>query len=189
MPADRILLLPDPPGSGVDPYTVAQHPDPAEVTIMIDVERISRTSHLPATPAEVFAVLRDPAQHHRIDPGGTVHDAVTPGVVGSVGDVFTMEMSFDLPDRQVRYRTDNHVIEFETDRRIAWQVAPPGEEVLSYFWRYTLVPDSAGTDVTLTYDWTAASAAVRERYGVPLFEESDLRASLECLARALEPRA
>jgi hypothetical protein len=45
-------------------------------------------------------------------------DLVTPGVLTGVGNVFTMRMqNVFLGD----YTIDNHVVEFEPERRIAWE--------------------------------------------------------------------
>ena len=46
--------------------------------------------------------------------------AVTSGVVSGVGDVFVMKM-FYAPIGE--YQMDNHVIDYEQDRRIGWEPA------------------------------------------------------------------
>ena len=65
-----------------------------------------------------------------------------------VGDIFAMT----LTRGQVR---ENHVVEFEEGRRIAWQPAEPGQEPPGHLWRWELVPiDESHTQVTHTYDWS-----------------------------------
>jgi hypothetical protein len=50
---------------------------------------------------------------------------------------------------------ENHVVEFEEDRRIAWMPAEPGQERPGHLWRWELEPAGASrTRVTHTYDWT-----------------------------------
>ena len=50
---------------------------------------------------------------------------------------------------------DNHVVEFEEDRRIAWQPAEPGRAPPGQLWRWELEPiEQLRTRVTHTYDWT-----------------------------------
>ena len=56
-------------------------------------------------------------------------------------------------------------------------------------WRYDLAPAGpAATEVTLTYDWSAVPADVREHIQFPPFDQQHLDNSLEHLARlATEP--
>jgi hypothetical protein len=50
---------------------------------------------------------------------------------------------------------ENHVVEFEEGRRIAWMPAEPGQERPGHLWRWELEPaDASRTRVTHTYDWT-----------------------------------
>ena len=54
---------------------------------------------------------------------------------------------------------------------------------LAQIWRYDLVPDGpARTDVTLTYDWSAVPAFLREHITFPPFPVDHLTASLQHLA-------
>jgi hypothetical protein len=48
------------------------------------------------------------------------------------------------------YRTTNTVIEFEQDRRIAWQTTMLGGLVGGRIWRYELSPTDGGTLVRET---------------------------------------
>src|SRR5262249_20214185 len=55
-------------------------------------------------------------------------------------------------DRAVR---ENHVVEFEEGRLIAWRPAEPGQPPPGHLWRWELEPlEDATTRVTHTYDWT-----------------------------------
>jgi len=50
---------------------------------------------------------------------------------------------------------ENHVVEFEEGRLIAWRPAEPGQEPAGHVWRWELEPlGSSCTRATHTYDWT-----------------------------------
>ena len=101
-----------------------------------------------AGAAAIFELVADPAQQPRWD-GNDNLDAADPGQrVHAVGDVFRMRNT----KGSVR---ENHVVEFEEGRRIAWRPAEPGAEPPGHLWRWVLEPVDAGrTRVTHTYDWT-----------------------------------
>ena len=101
-----------------------------------------------AGAAVVFELIADPAQQPRWD-GNDNLDAADPGQrVRAVGDVFRMRTT----KGNVR---ENHVVEFEEGRRIAWRPAEPGAEPPGHLWRWELEPADAGhTRVRHTYDWT-----------------------------------
>jgi len=82
----------------------------------------------------------------------------------------------------------NLVTEFERDRTIGWlpgQLNEAGEhEPGGWWWRYDLVPNGDGTDVTITYDWTGTPQSFREQVGgMPPFPESYIGESLAALER------
>jgi hypothetical protein len=99
--------------------------------------------------------------------------AVTAAPVSGVGDVFIMKMYFaELGD----YEMNNHVVEYEPDRRIGWEPeagrghpdAASGQDGSrwGHRWSYELVPDGAGaTIVTEVYDCSSLSAGVRAGMG------------------------
>ena len=82
----------------------------------------------------------------------------------------------------------NQVTALEPDRVIGW--APGGltedgsVDLGGWTWRYDLEPVRADqTRVVLTYDWTNATAAVRENIVFPPFPESHLHNSLANLGK------
>jgi len=80
--------------------------------------RVTASRRVDASGASVFALLSDPGRHLDFDGSGMLVGSVTPGILTSVGDVFTMRMHNDfLGD----YVMDNHVVEFDPERRIAWE--------------------------------------------------------------------
>lgn len=113
----------------------------------VSVERV-----IAATPEKVFALLSDPARHRDIDGSGTVRDAVSSGGPKlGLGSRFGMNMKAGAP-----YTMVNTVVEFEQDRRIAWQTRPDmrwaGKVIGGRIWRYELVPTTGGTLVRETWD-------------------------------------
>jgi len=110
------------------------------------VERV-----IPATAERMFAVLADPRRHREIDGSGTVRDAVDEPAALTKGAVFGMNMHAGAG-----YRMTNTVVEFESDRLIAWQPRPTNSVVRlaigGRIWRYELEPVDGGTRVRETWD-------------------------------------
>jgi hypothetical protein len=125
--------------------------------------RVSRRIEAPA--ADIFRVLANPQRHLEIDGSGMLRGAVSDAVVTGVGDVFTMRMYYV---EHGDYEMDNHVVEFEQDRRIGWEpwtgrghpdtaAGSTAEVRWGHVWGYELAPDGPGaTIVTEFYDCSAA---------------------------------
>jgi uncharacterized protein YndB with AHSA1/START domain len=114
-----------------------------------DVPRVvSVTREIAAAPEKVFELIVDPAQQPRWDGNDNLAEAATGQRVRGKGDVFTMT----LTSGAVR---ENHVVEFDEGRRIAWTPAEPGQRPPGHLWRWELAPaGSFSTRATCTYDWT-----------------------------------
>ncbi|MCV7014790.1 SRPBCC family protein [Mycolicibacterium madagascariense] len=143
-------------------------------------DRIASASLDVAAPAErIFALIADPAEQPRWDGNDNLAEAAHGQRVHAVGDVFSMSITMGA----VR---ENHVVEFEEGRRIAWQPAEPGSAPPGHLWRWELEPlDDAHTRVTHTYDWsrlTDESRLARAR----ATDSDALRASLTRLAALAE---
>ena len=81
---------------------------------------------------------------------------------------------------------ENHVVEFDEGRRIAWRPAEPGQAPPGHLWRWELEPiDSARTRVTHTYDWSQLNDEKRFRRARAT-REDNLKASLERLGTVAE---
>ena len=81
---------------------------------------------------------------------------------------------------------ENHVVEFDEGRRIAWLPAEPGQEPPGHLWRWELEPAGASrTRVTCTYDWTQLTDEKRFPRARATTAEK-LQASLERLAALAE---
>jgi uncharacterized protein YndB with AHSA1/START domain len=140
---------------------------------------VSASREIAAEPGPIFELIADPAAQPRWDGNDNLAAAPAGQRVRRVGDVFTMT----LTGGAIR---ENHVVEFEEGRRIAWTPAEPGREPPGHLWRWTLEPaDASGTRVTHTYDWTRLTDEnrfARARATTP----DRLRASLDLLAALAE---
>lgn len=63
---------------------------------MTSTMKVTATQRVNAPAAEVFAFLCDPSHHPESDGSGMLVDLVAPGILKSVGDVFTMRMHNDV---------------------------------------------------------------------------------------------
>jgi hypothetical protein len=81
-----------------------------------------------------------------------------------------------------KYDVTVHIITFDRDREIAWNL---GELVgIPHFYGYRLEPGEDGvTNVTSYYDWSLVNDDIKERF--PIVPESALRASLGILERTV----
>ncbi|OBG85666.1 polyketide cyclase [Mycobacterium sp. E802] len=111
--------------------------------------RVVAASREIAAPAEViFELIADPAQQPRWDGNDNLAEAPAGQRVREVGDVFTMTIT-QGSDRQ------NHIVEFEESRLIAWRPSEVGKEPPGHLWRWQLEPlGDNRTLVTHTYDWS-----------------------------------
>lgn len=114
--------------------------------------RLVSASRVIAAPAKrIFEFIADPARQPRWDGNANLAEAQPGQRVHAVGDVFTMTLSTGA----VR---ENHVVEFEEGRRIAWRPAEPGCAPPGHLWRWELEPlTPVRTRVTHTYDWSELS--------------------------------
>ena len=112
--------------------------------------RTITASRVFAAPADtIFDLIADPAQQPRWDGNDNLEVAASGQRVMRVGDTFTMTLTGGRGDRE------NHVVEFEEGRRIAWKPSPVGAAQPGHLWRWELEPIADGTTrVTHTYDWT-----------------------------------
>jgi uncharacterized protein YndB with AHSA1/START domain len=140
---------------------------------------VSASREIAAEPERIFELIADPAEQPRWDGNDNLAEAPAGQRVRRVGDVFTMRLTRGA----IR---ENHVVEFEEGRRIAWMPAEPGQARPGHLWRWALEPAGvARTRVTCTYDWTRLTdekRLPRARATTP----DKLRASLDLLAALAE---
>jgi Polyketide cyclase / dehydrase and lipid transport len=115
---------------------------------VVSIERV-----IAAPAASIFAIVADASRHPEIDGSGSVkqlkEDAPHQLALGST---FGMSMKLGVP-----YSMSNTVIEFEQDKRIAWQTTlsgPLGRIIGGRIWRYELEGADGGTLVRETWDIT-----------------------------------
>jgi hypothetical protein len=141
-----------------------------------------------ASAHDIFQVLANPARHLEFDGSQSLRGAGSSTLISGVGDVFVMKMFFPhLGD----YEMNNHVVEYEPDRRIGWEpeagrghpgAAPdnPDSARWGQRWSYQLTPDGPGaTVVTEIYD--CSQAPEDERAGM-----DNGKIWIESMARTLE---
>ena len=113
---------------------------------VVSVDRV-----INAPPGAIFAIVADATRHPEIDGSGQLVKAKEGASQHlTLGSTFGMSMKLGLP-----YTVSNTVIEFEQDRRIAWQTVlsgPLGRFLGGRIWRYELEPVDGGTLVTESWD-------------------------------------
>jgi uncharacterized protein YndB with AHSA1/START domain len=140
---------------------------------------VSASREIAAEPGHIFELIADPSQQPRWDGNDNLAEAPAGQRVHHAGDMFTMLLTHG----GIR---ENHVVEFDEGRRMAWRPAEPGLEPPGHLWRWELEPVGASrTKVTHTYDWTELTDEnrfARARATTP----DKLRASLDRLATLAE---
>ena len=121
---------------------------------VVTVERL-----IAAPPEAIFDLLVDPSRHRDIDGSGTVRGAKGDTSRLKLGAKFGMSMKMGMP-----YSMTSTVIEYEENRRLAWQTAGPGRigaRVGGRIWRYELEPADGGTLVRESWDISQESPVTR----------------------------
>jgi uncharacterized protein YndB with AHSA1/START domain len=148
----------------------------------VSVERVIKA------PAErIFALLADAGEHAGFDGSESVNGAAEKSVPLTMGSKFGMAMRGRKETLFLPYRTTNTIIEYEPDRRIAWQTYGLGGLVGGRIWRYELAPADGGTLVRETWD---VSQEKNKRMvisrSMPQRTEQGMAATLDRLAQLLE---
>jgi uncharacterized protein YndB with AHSA1/START domain len=143
---------------------------------------VSASRVIAAGPDRIFELIADPAQQPRWDGNDNLAEAAAGQRVRRVGDVFIMTITTGAT-------RENHVVEFDEGRLIAWTPAEAGRRPPGHLWRWALEPTGPErTRVTHTYDWTRLTDKKR----LPVARATTpgrLQASLDRLAAlAEEPR-
>jgi uncharacterized protein YndB with AHSA1/START domain len=140
---------------------------------------VSASREIAAGPEKIFELIADPAQQPRWDGNDNLAEAPAGQRIHRTGDTFVMTTTAG----KVR---ENHVVEFDEGRRVAWTPAEPGQSPPGHLWRWELEPiDASRTRVTHTYDWSRLTDAKR----LPRARDTTadkLRASLDRLAALAE---
>ncbi len=133
-----------------------------------------------AAPADtIFELIADPSQQPRWDGNDNLAEADAGQRVLAAGDVFTMALTTGV-------LRDNHVVEFDEGRLIAWRPSEQGKEPPGHLWRWQLEPlDDSRTLVTHTYDWSRLTDETRLPRARATTADK-LQASIERLAELAE---
>ena len=109
---------------------------------------VTAQREIAAASSRIFELIADPAEQPRWDGNDNLGEAEPGQRVRATGEVFTTK----LTRGSLR---ENHVVEFEEGRRIAWRPSEPGRPQPGHLWRWELEPvDATRTLVTHTYDWS-----------------------------------
>ena len=141
---------------------------------LITVERT-----IAAPPEAIFDLVADAARHPEFDGSGTVKRA-KPGSPERLhlGATFGMAMEMGL-----KYSMVNTVIEFQANRRIAWQTRAPGASGLllgGRIWRYDLEAVAGGTRVRESWDISRdRQRPFLKLFGLPAKTEGNMTRTLE----------
>jgi uncharacterized protein YndB with AHSA1/START domain len=130
---------------------------------MADSAPVTVSRRIAAPADQIFAILADPNRHTEFDGTDMLRGVASGEPISAVGDRFVMNMYFDHFGGP--YTMDNHVVEFEPGRRIAWAPAAGDDktgradaigEPVGHRWVFDLAADGDATVVTETYDCSAA---------------------------------
>jgi uncharacterized protein YndB with AHSA1/START domain len=148
----------------------------------VSVERVIK-----APAREIFALLADAGRHSSFDGSGTVDHADSTSVPLELGTRFSMRMRGRPETLFLPYTMSNKVVEFEPDRRIAWQPTAMGGLIGGRIWRYELIPTDDGTLVRETWDVSKDRQRPMYRRGSwPRQTEDGMRATLARIAALVE---
>jgi Polyketide cyclase / dehydrase and lipid transport len=142
---------------------------------------------IPAPAETVFDVLADPTTHPAIDGTGWLREALDSAPVTGAGQTFRVAMYHDGHPAK-NYEMVNKVVVYDRPHAIAWE---PGQDLAGdgdlsfggWIWRYDIRSvGSSESHVTLTYDWSAVPAELREHIQFPPFDPTHLENSLKHLS-------
>jgi uncharacterized protein YndB with AHSA1/START domain len=152
----------------------------------MDGDVITTEKVIGATPEVIFALLADASRHPDIDGSGTVKQAKK-----DAPDRLTLGATFGMSMKVgIAYSMVNTVIEFEDNRRIAWQARPPGffgRVAAGRIWRYELEPVAEGTRVRESWDISQDHQRWMLRLGgLPKKTEANMAKTLDRIAALTE---
>jgi len=162
----------------------------------VERKRIEASRRIEAPADLIFKILASPQRHMEFDGSDMLRGAIHDHPITGVGDTFTMKM-YRLGDD---YLMLNHVVEFESGRRLFWEPAPgdpsrtegndPSKVGIAagYRWGYILNPgDDDATIVTEVFDFTKVSEDLLRDDGTWINGSNSvlesMTASLELLAK------
>ena len=150
-------------------------------------ESIEAERFIPASAADIFAVLCDPQGHVAIDASGMLQDA-DGDVVEAAGDTFVVHMDReslnDIPDYG-KYDVTVTIEDFERDRLISWSILGKVRPGMGHTYGYRFEPTDGGTLVTSFYDWSNVSQDWKDSGIFPVVSVTNLSGTLGILDRTV----
>ena len=147
----------------------------------VSVERVIK-----APAREIFALLADAGRHSSFDGSGTVGHSAKDSIPLESGTKFSMRMRGRPETLFMPYTMSNKVIEFEPDRRIAWQTTTFGG-VVGGDLAVRTYPDRRRHLVRETWDVSEDRQRPMLKIGsMPRQAEDGMRATLARIAALLE---
>jgi hypothetical protein len=150
-------------------------------------ESIEAERFIPASAADIFAVLCDPQGHVAIDASGMLQDA-DGDVVEAAGDTFVVHMDReslnDIPDYG-KYDVTVTIEDFERDRLISWSILGRVRPGMGHTYGYRFEPAGGGTLVTSFYDWSNVSQDWKDSGIFPVVSVTNLSGTLGILDRTV----
>jgi hypothetical protein len=149
-------------------------------------ERFEVSRVIEASPAKVFAVLRDQHGHVAIDSSGMLQSA-DGSPVSAVGDTFVVHMDREaLNDYPLgKYDVTVIITSYVEDELIEWTISGVIQPPIRHLYGYRLAKAEGGTEVTSYYDWSEIDEQYRDKGIFPVIPEAALRATLGILARTV----
>lgn len=172
-------------GTPVMPLDSSTVTDQTQAPQRIEAERIDAERIIPASPADIFAVLIDPDGHVAIDAAGMLQSAEG-SPVSAVGDRFVVHMDREaLGDYPLgKYDVTVIVTGFEPGRAIEWTIEGTVKPPIGHRFGYELEQiDSGDTRVTSYCDWSTALPEWKPIF--PVIDQKSIRATLGILERAV----
>ncbi|WP_333619096.1 polyketide cyclase [Dietzia sp.] len=153
-------------------------------------ERIEVSRTIPATPRELFDLLRDPWGHVAIDSSGMLQSA-SGEPVSAAGEQFIVHMDreslgdYDLGKYDVAVRFTNVEPGSETAAaEIAWTIDGAIKPPIGHTYGYRLEPlPEGGTLATSIYDWSTAAEEWKSIF--PVISDATLKGTLGILDRTV----
>ena len=140
------------------------------------VERFEVSRQITATPAAIFALLREPAGHVLIDSSGMLQSADGESV-RQVGDSFVVHMDRealgDLP--MGRYDVQVIITRYVEDEQLEWTIVGTVKPPIKHLYGYRLDENETGTLVTSYYDWSQIDELYRQAVAFPSFRRPHSR--------------
>ncbi len=148
-------------------------------------KKITASRIIDAPADTIFGVLSNPERHAELDGSGLVQSDDTSDRITAVGQVFTMNMSWEKMGGD--YKTENHVVGFDKNKLLAWETAPQGQQPPGWEWVWELEPQGPdSTKVSVTYDWSSVTDKnVLKQISFPAIPQEALESSLGNLASAV----